>query len=46
MWRYYRIRRIGEWNIVTFYAPDLHSAFDLARRRWGSASLECLGSTK
>jgi|GEM_PF-5859476 len=30
---------------MNVYAPDLHTAFDLARREYGSATLTCLGST-
>lgn len=43
MWHRYRIRQIGSDDVRTFYAPDLSTAFHLARLRWGSASLECLG---
>jgi len=44
MWRNYKIR--SGRSIETFYAPDIQTAFALARAKWpGATAWECLGST-
>lgn len=43
-WREYWMRNEATQQVKRFYAPDLATAFELARSEWGSVTIACIST--